>query len=240
MARQLNTTQITTLTLALQFRYLTTDNLAQHRSITTNSAYSSLQILQKTGYLGKIHHKSYRLLNKSARYCLTRQGIDYLRKEIKLPLHDAQWLSRKSDSKKLPDFIDLQVALHMTYNDLRARLGSDSKIMTALETHSIPGIIKPLPGLLVELKSGKRFFVEIVDGQHLFLIKKRIRKYIQHYEDGEWGWGTYPDVYFVRSMSASDRTRLRQYIEEQMDNTYLDVDDFSFHVVSKIDQIKLK
>ena len=46
-------------------------------------------------------------------------------------------------------------------------------------------------------------------------IRKRIRKYIENYESNEWEWDTYPDVYFIRS-SATDRTRLRKFIEQIM------------------------
>lgn len=237
MSRQLNHKQILTIKVVLTFRYVTTDNLAAYRNITHNSAYSALQILHAAGYLGKIHEKSYRLLNKSARYFLTQQGLDYLRQEANLGLDDAIWKSRRADAKKSNDFIDLQVAIHNAYNGLVARLPVGSTIMTALDMYGVEGIIKPLPGLFVEPKKGKQFFVELADGQHLFLAKKRIRKYIQNYEDNEWEWDTYPDVYIVRS-SATDRSRLRKYVEEQMDDNYLDADDFSFRVVGGISSIK--
>jgi hypothetical protein len=239
MSRQLNDKQLITLKTVLKFRYVTTDNLAIHRNITQNSAYSSLEILHTTGYLGKIHDKSYRLLNKSARYYLAQQALDHLRNELKLELDEAIWKSRKNDHKRTPEFIDQQIAIHSAYNDLRALLGENARIMTGTETYGVEGIIKPLPGLLVEPKPGKRFFVELTDDQHLFLVRKRIRRYIQNHEDEEWEWERYPDVYIVRS-SASDRTRLRKYVEEQMDNNYLDADDFSFHVVNRVDRIKAR
>ena len=223
----------------LKFRYVTTDNLANTHSITTNSAYSALEILSKAGYLEKIYEKSYRLLNKSARYFLTQQALTLLRSQADTQLDEAIWKSRKTDGKKTPDFIDLQVALHAAYNDLKGRLGNKIAIDTALELHGTEGIIKPLPGLLVTPKRGKQFFVEIADNQHLFFIRKRIRKYIEDYESNEWQWDTYPDVYFIRS-SASDRTRLRKFIEQLMDDNYLDDDDFTFSIVSGVNQIKLK
>ncbi|MFI5240597.1 MAG: hypothetical protein ACHQUB_02725 [Candidatus Saccharimonadia bacterium] len=238
MNRQLNNNQTLNLNTVLTFRYVTTDNLAIYRNITHNSAYSALEILHIAGYLGKIYDKSYRLLNKSARYYLTQQGLDYVRGTATAQLDEAIYKSRKGDEKKTPDFIDQQVAIHSAYNELRASLGSNAKILTGLDTYGIEGIIKPLPGLLVQPKSGKHFFVELADGQHLFLIRKRIRKYIQNYEDGDWEWDHYPIVYIVRS-SASDRTRLRKYVEEQMDDNYLDADDFTFHVLDKADRIKV-
>lgn len=237
MSRQLNNNQSHNLTTTIKFRYVTTDNLARYKNITHNSAYSALEILHAAGYLGKIYEKSYRLLNKSARYYLSQQGLNYVRNGSKLQLDEAIYKSRKNDGKRSTEFIDQQVAIHAAYNDLRVMLGDKAKILTATETYGIEGIIKPLPGLLVEPKKGKHFFVELVDGQHLFLVKKRIRKYIQNYEDGDWEWDEYPDVYIARA-SASDRTRLRKYVEEQMDDNYLDADDFSFHIVGKITGIK--
>ncbi len=239
MDRQLNNNQIKNLKTVLKFRYVTTDNLANTHSITTNSAYSALEILTKAGYLEKIYEKSYRLLNKSARYFLSQKALVYLHDQPDIQLDDAIWKSRKSDGKKTPDFIDLQVALHAAYNDFKGHFGDKIAIDTTLELHGTEGIIKPLPGLLVAPATRKHFFVEVADGQHLFFIRKRIRKYIENYESNEWEWDTYPDVYFIRS-SASDRTRLRKFIEQLMDDIYLDDEDFTFNIVSGVNQIKLK
>lgn len=239
MDRKLNNNQIQNLKTVLKFRYVTTDNLANTHSITTNSAYSALEILSKAGYLQKIYEKSYRLLNKSARYFLTQQALTLLRSQADIQLDEAIWKSRKTDGKKTPDFIDLQVALHAAYNDLIDRFGDKIAIDTALELHGTEGIIKPLPGLLVKPSKGKHFIVEVADNQHLFFIRKRIRKYIENYESNEWAWDTYPDVYFIRS-SASDRTRLRKFVEQLMDDNYLDDDDFTLNIVSGVNQIKLK
>lgn len=238
MDRQLNNNQIQNLKTVLKFRYVTTDNLANYQSITSNSAYSALEILSKAGYLEKIYEKSYRLLNKSARYFLTQQAVTFLRSQADIQLADAIWKSRKSDGKKTPDFIDLQVALHAAYNDLKGRFGDKIAIDTALELHSTEGVIKPLPGLLVRPDTGKNFFVEVADGQHLFFVRKRIRKYIENYESNEWEWDAYPNVCFIRS-SASDRTRLRKFVYQLMEDNYLDDDDFTFHIVSGVNQIKL-
>lgn len=238
MDRQLNNNQIQNLKTVLKFRYITTDNLARYQSITTNSAYSALEILKKAGYLEKIYEKSYRLLNKSARYFLTQKALAYLRSEVGVKLDEHNWRNRKDDGKKTQDFIDLQVAIHAAYNDLKECFGDKVDIDTAIELHGTEGILKPLPGLFVRPVSGKPFFVEVADGQHLFFIRKRIRKYIENYESNEWEWDAYPDVYFIRS-SASDRTRLRKFINQLMEDSYLDDDDFTFHIVSGVNQIKL-
>lgn len=238
MSRQLNDKQITTLKTVLKFRYVTSDNLAVYRNITQNSAYSSLEILNKAGFLGKIHDKSYRLLNKSARYFLSPEAITYLRNSVGVELPDAIWISRRRDGRRSPDFVDQQVAILAAYNALHELLGKNAEIKTALELYGTEGIIKPLPGLLVKPETGKHFFVELTDGEHLFLAKKRIRKYIENYDANDWEWEMYPDVYFVRA-SAADRTNLRKYAEARMEDGYLDEDDFSFHIVSAVGRIKI-
>ena len=237
MPRKLNETQSTTLRAVLKFRYVTSDNLATFKNITQNSAYSRLEILTKEGYLGKLHDKSYRLLNKSARYYLTIQGLDYLKQHLDMTLPNQLWIGRRADAKKSADFVDLQVAVHATTNELKAKYGDKARILNATELYSVEDMIRPLPNLYVELSKTKRFFVEIADDQHLFIVKKRIRKYIQHYEDGEWEWDKYPDVVIIRSASATDRTRLRKYIEQQMEDNGLDEEDFSFNVVSSVGRL---
>lgn len=240
MDRKLNNNQIQNLKTVLKFRYVTTDNLARYQSITTNSAYSALEILNEAGYLGKIYEKSYRLLNKSARYFLTQKALVRLRDEASAQLDDAIWKSRRSDDKKTQEFVDLQVAIHAAYNDLRDVFGDKITIDTTLELRGAEGIIKPLPGLLVVPINGRPFFVEVSDGQHLFFTRKRIRKYIENYESNEWGWDEYPNVYFIRASSASDRTRLRKFINQQMEDSYLDDTDFTIQIIGNVSQIKLK
>lgn len=237
MTRQLNQKQLNTLQLILRFRYVTTDNLASTRNITHNSAYSALEILYKTGYIGKIHEKSYRLQNKSARYFLTSQAIDYLRNEPDTKQSDAIWNARKKDGNRSNSFIDQQVAIHAAYNALHQRYGDKAEILTALEMSKVEEIIKPLPSLLVRIASGKQLLVELTDGQHLFIAKKRIRKYIADYDKNDWEWEEYPDVYLVRTSSSADRSALRRYAAEHMEESYLDEDDFSFHVVNSLDRI---
>lgn len=236
MSRQLNNKQLTTLQLILRFRYVTADNLANARDITHNSAYSALEVLKNAGYLGKIHDKSYRLLNKSARYFLTSQALIYLRALENSKVNKDLLLNRRYENRRSQDFVDQQVAIHAAYNELSRCFGG-STVFVASDLVGAEGIIKPLPGLYVKTVGAKHFFVEIVDGQHLFLVKKRIRKYIENYDNNEWEWVKYPNVYFVRS-NANDRSRLKKYIEEQMDDAYLDGDDFSIFVVGKISDIR--
>jgi hypothetical protein len=169
---------------------------------------------------------------------LTPLAVAYLRNTIGLNLPDAIWISRRRDGRRSSDFIDQQVAVHAAYNALKKSLGENAQIKTALELYGAEGIIKPLPGLIVEPASGKPFFVEPTDGEHLFLVKKRIRKYIENYDANDWEWEKYPDVFIVRA-SAADRTNLRKYAEARMEDGYLDEDDFSFHIVSTVGRIKV-
>jgi len=230
--RKLNTKQIDILKTAYLFRYLTTDNLAKHRNLTHNSAYSALKILHTNGYLGIKYNKNYRLMNKSARYFLTPQAIKYLR-QADLDLNEDILSARLREKDKSSDFVDYQVAVYAAYLDVREALGSEAVIQTATELAEIEDVIKPYPALYVQSSDNAPFFVELTGNQHLFLVKKRIRKYIEHYESNDWPWETYPNVRIVRR-SKADRKKLEAYIEEKMDDNYLDESDFSFEVASRV------
>ena len=230
--RKLTTKQTETLLIAYKFRFITTHNLAKHRNITHNSAYSALEILTDAGYLGRKHNKSYRLQNKPASYYLTPHAVSYL---IKSDLNvDKDILkSRFREHAKSLEFIDQQVATHTAYLDITQKLGKSAEIKTGTEMAGIEGMIRPVPSLLVRPKKGKSYFIELTDDQHLFLVKKRIRKYIDHYESDDWEGNEYPNVYIIRK-SKVDQRKLKEYIEEKMDDAYLDSDDYSVIVSSSI------
>lgn len=229
--RKLNTKQTNILKTAYIFRYLTTDNLANQRNQTHNSAYSALKILHTNGYLGIKYNKHYRLMNKSARYYLTPQAVKYLR-QSGIGINEDILNARLREKDKSSDFIDYQVAVHAAYLDVKAALGEGVVIQTATELAETEGVIKPYPALYVRSEK-EHFLVELTDGQHLFLVKKRIRKYIEHYDSNDWDWDTYPNVRIVRR-SKGDRNRLKAYIEEKMDDNYLDKSDFTFEVVPRV------
>lgn len=229
--RKLNTKQINILKTAYLFRYLTTDNLAKHRNLTHNSAYSALKILHTNGYLGIKYNKNYRLMNKSARYFLTPQAIKYLR-QSDLQLNEDILNARLREKDKSSDFVDYQVAVYAAYLDVREALGDEVVIQTATELAEAEGVLKPYPALYVRSQN-EHFLVEITGDQHLFLVKKRIRKYIEHYESNDWEWDTYPNVRIVRRLKG-DRKKLEAYMEEKMDDSYLDESDFTFEVVPRV------
>lgn len=224
--RKLTTKQINTLLITYRFRFITTNNLARHKQITYNSAYNALEILTKNGYLGRKHNKSYRLQNKPASYYLKPQAVIYLNK-LDLNVDKEVLKSRYREQTKSSEFVDRQVAIHSAYLDIKQKLGDSVEVLTGTEMAGIESMIKPIPSLLIEPKKGKRYFTELTDSQHLFIVKKRIRKYIDHYESDEWEFEQYPDVHIYRT-SKADQRKLKEYIEEKMDDAYLDDEDFNF------------
>jgi hypothetical protein len=230
--RKLTTKQIETLLITYRFRFITTNNLARHKQITHNSAYSALEILAKNGYLGRKHNKSYRLQNKPASYYLKPQAVTYLSKSD-LDVNKDVLKSRFREHTKSAEFIDQQIAIHEAYLDLLQQMGDSAEILIGAEMTSIEGMIKPAPSLFVKPTKGRIYFIELTDGQHLFIVKKRIRKYIENYEADEWEWDEYPDVYILRN-SKADRNKLEAYIEECMDDAYLDEEDLQFMVMGAI------
>jgi len=240
LERKLNDKQVHILLLTFKFRYLATDNLAKLRSISHNSSYSALNKLTEREYLGRKHNKSYRLQNKSARYYLTPKAVVYLQ-DPKFNLDPEILATRRHEDKKSTSFIDHQVAIVDAFIGIKATTQYViHRILTASDIskddrESYP---RPLPNLEILYEtdtedSYNRTLVDIYpDDQHLFIAKKRIRQYIQHYEDREWQWDEYPSVLIVRRSKAHVKN-LNAYIEEKMEDMYLDEDDFVMKAVQK-------
>lgn len=243
--RKLNDKQIHILLLTYKFRYLTTDTLAKLEDISHNSAYSALNILTERGYLGRKHNKSYRLQNKSARYYLTPKAVIYLQ-DPKFELDKEILATRRHEDKKSTSFIDHQVAIIDAFIDIKAT--TQYVIHRILTASDVPKDVRdeyprPLPDLEILYEtdtdadtedSYNRTLVDIYpDDQHLFIAKKRIRQYIQHYEDREWQWDEYPTVLIVRRSKAHVKN-LNAYIVEKMEDMYLDEDDFVMKAVQKV------
>lgn len=231
--RKLNDKQVHILLLAFKFRYLTADNLAKLRTISHNSAYSALSKLTERNYLGRKYRKSYRLQNKSARYFLTPKAVAYLQ-DPSFKLDKEILATRRHEDKKSTSFIDHQVAIVDAFVNIG--LSTEYKVHRILTASDIAkddreSYPRPLPDLEVLYQANedgtfKRTLVDIFpDDQHLFIAKKRVRQYIQHYEDDEWEWDTYPDALIIRR-SKADVRNLNKYIEEKMEEMYLDEDDF--------------
>ncbi len=246
--RKLNDKQVLLLRLAFRFRYLTADNVSKLHGISHNSAYSALTKLTERGYLGRKYNKSYRLKNKSARYYLTPKAVAFLQ-DPAFDLDKEILATRRYEDKKSTSFIDHQVAIVDTYIDITMDTNRKiSRILTASDIskddrESYP---KPLPDLEVLYGDSKtdesnHLLVDVFpDDQHLFIAKKRIRQYIQHYEDNDWDWDEYPDVLIIRR-SKSDVNNLNKYITEKMEEAYMDEREFTLNAgieFSKIEQCK--
>lgn len=229
---KLNDKQIHILKLTYKFRYLTTNNLARRLNITHNSAYSALTILNETGYLGKLYDKSYKFAGKSARYYLTPEAVKFL-SDREHGLSKRVLLTRRREAEKSTEHIDLQVELFKLYLDIKDATSDNLVILTASEMAALKGFIRPYPGLYVQNRTtGKQYFIDLTDGQHLFLAKKRIRKYIDHYEADVWKGETYPEVVIVRSREG-ERKQLRWYVGQQMEDKYLEEKDMRIRAVSR-------
>ncbi len=114
----LNKNQILILKLAYKFRYLTSTTLNRRLQRSQNAANNALNILHETGYLHKIYDESFRLQNKSARYCLTTKALQFLSDES-FGLNKRVLSSRRYEQNKTEEFIDLQVTIFTTYLDLK-------------------------------------------------------------------------------------------------------------------------
>lgn len=227
----LNENQIHILKLTYKFRYLTANNLSRRLGIARQSAHAALVTLERRGCLGKLYGKTYKLAGKSARYYLTLDAVKLL-SDKKYGLNKNVLRTRRNEAGKGAEFVDLQVALFKMYLDIKESTSDDLVILTATEMAALGGFMRPYPGLYMQNRtSGKQYFIELTDGQHLFIAKKRARKYIDYYDSDAWDWGKYPEVVLIRSQT-NERKQLNWYIGQKMEDAYLDEGDIRIEAKS--------
>jgi len=211
--RRLNKGQVLVLVLLYRYRFITSELLAKYE----NQKYlqvtrSRLSILEKRGYIGKRYNSSYKLAGKFASYYLLPKGLRYLKS-----IDKAEPLAIKmiyNDSKASDRFIEFCLSVFRTAQALTSFYSEEAKVFTRTELLGYDYFPKPQPDLYLSIKRKKlrHYFVDIYDDvTPAFVMLKKIKKYNEHYESGEWELtgSAYPEV-IVACMSEASEWRLRK------------------------------
>jgi hypothetical protein len=197
----LNDKQLYILKLAYKFRFITAPLLAEYKDLKSrHSMYMTLELLAKQGYLLRRKDNT-PFSNKGIRYGLAPKALPILRAEGL----DEQVLHTMYRNKTvLEEFIDHQTTVLKLYIALR-----DPKlhIFSKTEQYVFEDFPQPRSDLFIRhikpLKSKPNlYFLELYHDQPLFIIKKRLKALIAHY-DTEWPDPNYPTLLFVL---ADERT----------------------------------
>lgn len=215
--RKLNKGQVAVLILLYRYRFTTSELLAKaegqkHLQVTR----SRLATLEKQGYIHKRYDSSYKLRGKFAAYCLTAKGLSYLKS---IDVAEPQIIKMMyNDPKASEKFVDFCLAVCRTAQALGAYYGEAAKTFTRNELVDYDYFPQPQPDLYLSIKRNgvRHYFVDLYDDTTpTFVLTKKMKKYADHQESGEWDTTSsdYPEVIIVCLSSASEK-RLRKKLRQ--------------------------
>jgi DNA-binding MarR family transcriptional regulator len=231
--KQLTTQQLTILKIIYKFRFATPTLIAHYRNITTSTVNESLATLLKDGYIARRYDQSYKLLGKGARYYLTPQSIKLLRQVE--GVNEGVLRARYKDKHSTEPFVSSTLEAFKTALEIRSTYPDVFMIFSQYELANYSQFPRPLPSLYLkrlEASKGKpnEYFIEIISDSLFFVVKKLIDKYIEHYEEGEWQGGAYPQL-ILQTSNASLRRKVAEYIDSLIENGYIGEDELIIQCV---------
>ena len=211
--RKLNKGQLAVLTLLYRYRFTTSELLAKfenqkHLQVTR----SRLTNLEKQGYIGKRYDGSYKLAGKFAAYYLLPKGLRCLKS---IDAADPQVIKMiYNDPKASEKFVDFCLAVCRTAQALKTYYGEEVKTFTRNELVDYDYFPQPQPDLYLSIKRDgvRHYFVDIYDdATPAFVILKKIKRYAEHHDSGEWDStdSAYPEV-IIACTSDKAEQRLRK------------------------------
>ncbi|GAC1390926.1 MAG: hypothetical protein NVSMB46_01770 [Candidatus Saccharimonadales bacterium] len=236
--KSLNTNQRQLLKLHYIFRFTTASLLSAYKNTTVSCIKRSLALLHSLGYVDRHYDSSYKLLHKPAQYYLTPKALRLLRDQDnynEAVLHS--FYKNKSVSQEFIahtlEVFRIYVAIRTTTHDLR--IYTKYEMNELQENDDFPHM---KPDLYVKslrpTVNAHSYFIDVVINVPLFLIKKRIKSYVEHYESGEWTNERYPTVVLICG-KVNLLPVLQTYIERLRDDHYLEDDELKFIISSAHD-----
>ena len=211
--RKLNKGQVGALKFLYCYRFTTSELLAnaehqQHQQV----ARSRLATLEKRGYIGRRYNSSYKLMGKFAAFYLLPKGLRYLKSiDAAAPqvMRMVQYNQKASDK-----FVDFCLSVCRTAQALTAFYGEEARVFTRTELLDYDYFPQPCPDVYMSIERARlsHYFVDVYDDvTPAFVLAKKIKKYAEHYESGEWDLtgSTYPEIIIVCTSDEAER-RLRK------------------------------
>ena len=217
--RKLNKGQVRVLELLYRYRFITSELLAKsenqkHLQVTR----SRLATLEKQGYIGRRYDSSYKLRGKFAAYYLLPKGLQYLKS---IDVAEPQAIKMMYNDPKASDkFVDFCLSVCRTAQALISFYDEEARVFTRTELLDYDYFPQPQPDLYLSIKrkTTRHYFVDLYDDTTpAFVLVKKIKKYAEHYESGEWEstGSDYPEAILVCTSHKAEQ-RLRKKLLESI------------------------
>lgn len=220
--RKLNEGQVAVLKLLYQYRFTTSEMLAhaEHQKYLQVTR-SRLATLEKQGYIGRRYDSSYKLLGKFATFYLLPKAFRYL-KSIDVAKPQAVKMMY-NDPKASDKFVEFCLAVCRTSQALISFYGEEARVFTRTELLDYDYFPRPQPDLYMSIKrkTMQHYFVDVYDDEMpAFVLVKKIKKYAEHYESGEWEStsSSYPAVIITCTSDKAEQRLRKKLLENANDD----------------------
>jgi len=227
----LNENQKQYLKLMYKFRFVSIPLLSMHKGISQAAVKRSLKTLEDRGYVQRRFKPSYFKQNKPASFSLNKQSIKYFKDNF--TVNDSVLHTMYKNASVADSFVQQSLDIYHIYINLKKLYRETFNIFTRAETAEFEETFtSPQPNLYLNRKDPSEelpndYMLDIFTNVQLFVIKKRVDAYIQHYESGDWDEGAYPEILLVCDDSRIEQT-IQEYIENSKDNAFIEDDDLIF------------
>ena len=223
----LNSKQLHLLKIIYKFRFVNSTLIANYLGISSVGAYKKLQVLKESGYLTSTYDASYNLQGKGAIYYLTVKSINLFKNDSVFN-NQVLHAMRKNNIVGEP-FIDHNISVMRACLALKHQYPNIFHIFTKYELGDYTFFPDPKPDLYLNRikpsdSSINEYIFEILLNETLFIIKKRVLGYIEHFESGEWeaeAESEYPTILLVCTNSRVE-ANLQAQIAKILDNMGID------------------
>ena len=235
----LNYKQLYILKLVYKFRFVTAPLLARYLGLKSRHAvYESLELLVNQDYLEKRVDTNEAFQNKGARYYLAPKARRLLHNEHNFNQQTLHIM--RSNNKLTEGFLDSTIDVLRVLIAIRESHPDTFDIFTQYELADFDYFPSPPPALYLNRfkhQEGEEneYLLEIFGDTQLFVIMKRIKIYIEHFDDGDWEQATdneYPTVLLVCNNGRIEK-RLQEAVAKELKGRGMDDEMFFYTTTIK-------
>lgn len=241
--KRLNSKQISTLRFIYQFRFVSSKQIARYNNESNvRLVQKQLKTLADQKLIARQYDKTYRLRGKPAAYYLLPQGARILKSEHDQdptePIDLKRIYREKNISEQFIEHCSHIVDIYLELSRLFPKNNLVYRQKSTLNYEKYDYFPHPLPDAYIRIKRAetlKRFFLDIFE-EHTpyFVIVRRIKRYIEYKDDGEWDDTgiPFPSILLICA-SHSTQKRINKRILRELRDSYEEM----FFITSTIPEV---
>lgn len=215
--------QLLILQILYKFRFGTNNLIAEYRNKSRSTINESALTLLKDGYIERRYGKAHKAVREPAVYCLATKGVNYLKSRFTLTDKIANTMFKNRHVSD--EFIKKCLTTFQAYLMLRRQYGDQYNLFTKSELAKFDQYPEQLPDLFLGAKQGSQdYMLDMFLSEPFFVIKKRVKLYIEHRNEDWHDETKYPNILLVCPDPRTE-DKVIKYCESQLE-------DFDFFVTT--------